>query len=297
MPIQGPIKLDDTYGAALIGVFINTALWGVTTSQTYTYYSNYPKDNLHNTLIVGGLWILDTVQTCFASMAMYYYLISNYGNPLALGRAHWSLIRMIGFIAQIYFAYIAFKLCVRCFRWWGILVVTNFGFGIVSYRCYWIMEKYGSAPAVILAVIAEFLIVVCLCIFLKEKETGFTGTRKIVRAIIFYAINRCLLTSNKLETTPNKLYSMALELTVGKLYLASILATLNSRPVESTAPRIRSSNRATVHAVDYSSRRSGAAEPNVFHPNTLTEDNHAYDLKEGPFPSTFSNSASKLASS
>ncbi|KAH6893703.1 hypothetical protein BKA70DRAFT_1233432 [Coprinopsis sp. MPI-PUGE-AT-0042] len=216
--------------------------------QTYMYYSKYTKDNRHNMLIVGGLWSI--ASACGAS------------------DGGWDL--------QLY----------------GVLVVTNFGFGIAFIVLYLVwggdygrireMNKYGSAPAVALAVVAEFLIATCLCIFLKEKETGFTGTRKVVRAIIFYAINRCLLTSLLSE------HPGYVQLKTGQQFMPWTI-------VPGAAPVLLAD---IPNGTDlYVCRRSGAAEPNIFHPNTLAEDSHAYDLKEGPFPSSFSNSASKLASS
>ncbi|KAH6893724.1 hypothetical protein BKA70DRAFT_835392 [Coprinopsis sp. MPI-PUGE-AT-0042] len=310
MAIKDHSTLDDTYGAAMIGVLVNVMLYGATTSQTYTYYTSYPKDNRRNTFMVGALWILDTVQTFLSGEAMYFYLISNYGRPHTLERAHWSihicilLNRLIAFIAQIYFSYVTFKLCPQRFRKWlvstiSILVFANVGFGVAFViLCYvWgsdygrirEMNKYGAVPSVVAGVIAEFLIAGCLCIFLKERASDFKGTRKVIRQVLFYAINRCLLSSIFLtvevalmETKSATFYYMALEFIVGKLYVASVLATLNARPVETPAPRI-SFIRATVHAVDYASRQTGATETNGCHLTTPIDDS-PYILKEVPLP-------------
>ncbi|KAH6888796.1 hypothetical protein BKA70DRAFT_1572899 [Coprinopsis sp. MPI-PUGE-AT-0042] len=315
MPIQDRKTLDDTYGAALIGVVLNAVLYGATSSQTYNYYHNYPKDSRFNKLIVGTLWIIDTVHTCFASQAMYYYLISNYANPFVLEKAYWTILvsvllnRIISFIAQSYFTHILFKLCARRFRWWiagiiGSLVVAHLALGttFVALCFAWgsdyarvpEMNKYAATPAVIAGVVAEFMIATCLCILLKGRETRFKGTRKIISLLIFYAINRCLLSSAFLtleavlmETKSETFYYMAIDFIVGKLFVASILATLNARPLDLASSNVNvpsmPSNRGTVYAVEYGSRRNGTIETHLYQSSTPGE-REEYALKEVPFP-------------
>ncbi|KAH6893662.1 hypothetical protein BKA70DRAFT_1571459 [Coprinopsis sp. MPI-PUGE-AT-0042] len=272
MPIQGHKTLDDTYGAALIGVVLNAVLYGATSCQTYNYYHNYPKDSRFNKLIVGTLWIIDTVHTCFASQAMYYYLISNYANPFVLEKAYWTILvsvllnRIISFIAQSYFTHILFKLCARRFRWWiagiiGSLVVAHLALGTTFVALWSVLEfpywrthgwlriikcsfawgsdyarvpemnTYAATPAVIAGVVAEFMIATCLCILLKGRETRFKGW----------------------ETKSETFYYMAIDFIVGKLFVASILATLNARPLDLASSNVNvpsmPSNRGTVYGV------------------------------------------------
>ena len=50
--MDAPLPLDSTLGAALIGCFVAAALHGVTTLQTFIYYTTYPRDRLGLKLMV-----------------------------------------------------------------------------------------------------------------------------------------------------------------------------------------------------------------------------------------------------
>ena len=128
----------------------------------------------------------------------------------------------------------------------------------------------------IVGVIAEFMIAGSLCLFLKTKETSFRGTRKIIRLLILYAVNRCLLSSVFLTlevamigSKPSTFYYMAIEFIVGKFYVASILATLNARPVESAATRTPM-NRAAGHMLD--TRLTWIAQTDKDHSRTASKE-------------------------
>ncbi|KAH6888795.1 hypothetical protein BKA70DRAFT_57707 [Coprinopsis sp. MPI-PUGE-AT-0042] len=260
---RASLALGDTYGVALVGVFVNAVLYGVTVSQTYIFYSKYPNDGRGKKFIVGWLWVLDTAHTCLACLSMYHYLITNYANPVVLLRCHWSILisvlvnRLIGVIAQGYFTFMAFKLYPPRFKWclglttdFFVIVHGLYGTAFVVLCFIWdgdyarIREAniYAATPAVAVGVVAEILIAGSLCILLHGKETGFEGTKRLIKIIIIYAINRCLLTSSFLtlevvliETTPKAFYYIAIELIVGKLYVTSVLSTLISRPQEQPA--------------------------------------------------------------
>ncbi|KAL0954480.1 hypothetical protein HGRIS_003449 [Hohenbuehelia grisea] len=90
------LKLYDTYGALFLSVIFSTCLFGITISQSLTYFRRYSNDSF----IVRGTALLparapinqsfdrasDTLSTALATAGVYRYLISNFSNPLALTR-------------------------------------------------------------------------------------------------------------------------------------------------------------------------------------------------------------------
>ncbi|CAA7262231.1 unnamed protein product [Cyclocybe aegerita] len=68
MSLSGLIPaLDNSFGAIFIGMVIAGGLWGITTAQTYWYYTTYPKDPLGWKLLVAVVWALDTVHQALIS--------------------------------------------------------------------------------------------------------------------------------------------------------------------------------------------------------------------------------------
>ncbi|KIM38406.1 hypothetical protein M413DRAFT_30232 [Hebeloma cylindrosporum] len=84
-----PVTLDDTLGAALLGVVISCILFGIAIVQTHLYYYNFPKDWMLQKASVGVLMALATLHMVFTIHALYYYLIVNFGNPEGLDTIVW----------------------------------------------------------------------------------------------------------------------------------------------------------------------------------------------------------------
>ncbi|KAL4075354.1 hypothetical protein V8B97DRAFT_1946062 [Scleroderma yunnanense] len=62
---------------------------------------NYPDDGAAVKIFVMIIWILDTLHVSLMCHALYYYLISNYSNELALANGVW-------------YASVAVNLCIAC---------------------------------------------------------------------------------------------------------------------------------------------------------------------------------------
>ncbi|XP_006462697.1 hypothetical protein AGABI2DRAFT_119538 [Agaricus bisporus var. bisporus H97] len=102
--------LDSTYGALLIGLTIGAVLYGATLIQTFFYYRTYPKDPITTKALVAVVWLFDTLQLILCTIALYWYLIVNFRDDEALGKATWSLSLqtdcngLIGLIVECFFA-------------------------------------------------------------------------------------------------------------------------------------------------------------------------------------------------
>ncbi|GJJ13340.1 hypothetical protein Clacol_007592 [Clathrus columnatus] len=83
------IKFDNSLGALLVGVIVSATLLGLTSLQSYLYYTNFPNDRTPTKVLVGVLWFLDALQIAFISHSAYYYLVTNYGNAPVLLQGEW----------------------------------------------------------------------------------------------------------------------------------------------------------------------------------------------------------------
>ncbi|KAK0449510.1 hypothetical protein EV421DRAFT_1424322 [Armillaria borealis] len=119
-PISIPHK---TLGALLIGLIVSSVIYGITCAQIIRYYQRYRSDSTRLKLAVGVVWLSETASQVMMIYALYYYLIRNRTNILALVDVNWSLVVPFGtnglaaLIIQVIFArqvYISKVLSQRC---------------------------------------------------------------------------------------------------------------------------------------------------------------------------------------
>ncbi|KAJ7867156.1 hypothetical protein B0H13DRAFT_2560281 [Mycena leptocephala] len=86
------LNLNTTLGAFQIGVLVSYVLFGVTTTQTYIYYSRFPDDSLKLKVLVAFVWICEVGHALCIGHSLYVYTISDYAHPeRVLGPAPKSL--------------------------------------------------------------------------------------------------------------------------------------------------------------------------------------------------------------
>ncbi|KIK13252.1 hypothetical protein PISMIDRAFT_688870 [Pisolithus microcarpus 441] len=86
-------------------------------------------------------------------------------------------------------------------------------------------------------VLVEVLITLSLCILLYENgsHSAFPRTKRLLNTLIIYAVNRCflilLVALAELATLVDHhdIWAMGLDFNIGKLYVNSLLASLNTR--------------------------------------------------------------------
>ncbi|KAL0571925.1 hypothetical protein V5O48_010036 [Marasmius crinis-equi] len=254
------LSMDKTFGAILVGGTVNAILYGVTSVQSYLYYVNYPKDVKGLKFLVGVIWVLDTVHVAIVTLCIYHYVITNFFEPLALTKVHWSLaasvflnVSLAAFV-QVFFT-IQIHTVSKAVRSGRILisvlvmlVTTHIVFGLET--AVWLLTnptfeelansnviKLGSLiPMAVCAVLADVLLAGSLCVLLHRSRTHISGSNTIINSLMTYAINRCILTSVVTLTElilftawPNEFWFLALDIFTGKLWANSLLASLNSR--------------------------------------------------------------------
>ncbi|KAG6825277.1 hypothetical protein H0H92_004230 [Tricholoma furcatifolium] len=182
------LGIDDTFGAAFIGVLISTMLYGLTSLQTYFYYAYYPKDRAENKLLVAAIWALDTVHTALVARCMYYYLVSNFSNPPALAFGHWSL--------------------------FCVLILAHFAFGVETVIFLFIKKElsklseitlFAAMPFALFAVLSDIVIAGSLVILLWGSRTAphglwFLGIDFVIGKLYANSLLATLNSRNSLRT-------------------------------------------------------------------------------------------------
>ncbi|KAJ8462774.1 hypothetical protein ONZ51_g10688 [Trametes cubensis] len=205
----GTIRLDDTLGAAFLGHTVTTLLYGITTLQAFIYYRRNQKDGIKLKLSVFVL----CVHAGLITGAIYWYCVTSFTDLLAIQRPIWPIPSMLSgspdFAVQLY--------------------------SIPSYTG---ISKFSWSLYVGLSVevAVDVTIAVTQCLLLRRFETGIQRTDSVIRILIAYSINTGLLTSLcaigalvSYAAAPTKFIYFAFYFVLSKLYVNSLLATLNAR--------------------------------------------------------------------
>ncbi|TFK21035.1 hypothetical protein FA15DRAFT_672923 [Coprinopsis marcescibilis] len=251
--MASPVQLTTTFGATAIGTYLSAMMYGLTVHQTYRYYRRYTGDRWTMKTLVTVLWIIDTLQTVFSMHFNYHYLVNNYDNPDALLTSNWSfrlaLLLMAGppFISNAFYVSRLWIIGMRSIALLaGImaLVATRFAFQIVLavqswsnpiftefQRFSWMVRAYCGA-----SLTADIVLAVAFCYTLNVRRTGYKRTDSKIDLLMIYTINTgsltsliCLLSLMSLVFLRSGLVYVGLHALLGKLYVNTVLAVLNSR--------------------------------------------------------------------
>ncbi|RDB29098.1 hypothetical protein Hypma_014793 [Hypsizygus marmoreus] len=247
------INLDSKLGAGFLGNLIAGIFYGITCVQTYIYFTRNGKDTTQFRILILFLWLLDTLHLALVTHGLYYYLVSNYGNLLALAFPTWS------FLVQVYITCISDLIIRGVFgrRVWlmagkskiiaaGITTtslltfITGFAFATRAFAVKAFVNSSQISHFLYISlgsgVVADTFIAGSLCHSLAKSRTGFRKTDSLVNVLMVYAINTCLLTTVcstacfiTYTVWPNEFTFIGIYFSLSKLFFNSLLATLNSR--------------------------------------------------------------------
>ncbi|KAI0755114.1 hypothetical protein C8Q80DRAFT_1266613 [Daedaleopsis nitida] len=247
--------LDDTFGVLLISAFVSLTLYGITLHQAYRYFRTYHKDPAVLRYLVVVVLLGETFHSVILAHTCYFYLVSNYFNPLQLQHGVWSLNLIPGvsgvviISSQIFFVRRVFlvgpqyrAIAIIAF----VLFLVELGFNIAgSVRVFQFRDNVlanlhnlawvESAGTGALGV-ADTMLTVVLVIALQRSRTGWKKTDSTIDLLVLYAITTGLLTGimNAFSfilslALPSKLYWAGFGIAATRLYANTLLAALNSR--------------------------------------------------------------------
>jgi len=199
------------------------------------------------------LWLLDAFNLILTIHAMYYYLVVNFGGVEALIQVVWSFklqtVMNVPIIVMVQGLY-ALKLWRLNYRGdWiprlmplSVLIATVIGSVLAFKTCqlkyFWELPSmawityaaFGSAVAV------DSMLAVAIIYYLRRSRGEFESTNNRIEKLVFWTLSTGIVTSvcslAALITYivfPDKLYFLAIEFLLTKLYMNSLLAMLNAR--------------------------------------------------------------------
>ncbi|KAL0960491.1 hypothetical protein HGRIS_005531 [Hohenbuehelia grisea] len=240
------------FGPMLIGVFLNTILYGVLALQTFIYYQTYKRDKAWIRYFVLYLFVLETANTGFDIGMMYEPLVVRYGTPRATTRV--PIMLSLDPIVTV-----LISTPVQLFIAWRIKIISKskvitaaivffavcaFVGGVATTVCVTVIPEYARLQEFHAAVItwlassaaADVVITGSLVYSLYNRKTGLRATDDVINRIIRLTVQTGMITAISAgadviiflavpSTTLNFIWDFALS----KLYTNSLLSTLNAR--------------------------------------------------------------------
>lgn len=310
--MAGSSALDLSIGCILVGVMLNVWLYGFSCLQFYLYYANFRSDRSILKLFVGFLFVADTLNAIFDLHFIYDYLITHFGDLHYASASNWSfttdpvMTSIIAFSCQLFFAWRVYRLT-KSWVWPAIIAVlsaasllgaigTTIGVSIVLHFAEF--QKFQSVVIVWLlcAALADIVITFSLIRTLSKSRTGFQATDDLITKLIRTTIQTGALTTVfaiidliLFLASPTTLH-LVFNLPLAKLYVNSLLSTLNARTAISnviyaadhhTGSGIRATT-STGHGPRHSAfspSSSGEKKPSVFEKFTARRANSAVDAR------------------
>ncbi|KAG0691642.1 hypothetical protein DFH29DRAFT_64886 [Suillus ampliporus] len=285
------LDLGNTYGALFIGAILAAMLFGVTNIQAFIYFQTHRgTGKTFYKLAVIWLWILDALHLVLIVHAIYYSLVTNYGNIAVLPVLVWSAKLQIPvdmlIIWGVHFLYVhriwivskgrsrALPITVSIIVILGSGVAISLVWAIFQCHLFTDLIRIAWATYSTLSTICflDVLIASSLCYFLATSRTGFSSTDSFITNLIGYTISTGCVTSVFSLTAiitfavmPNNFIFLSVEFLMVKLYVNSYIALLNSRYyVQANAHNIGPSEFHHCHGVDSTELRICASQDETF---------------------------------
>lgn len=211
------------------------------------------RDAWYMKLTIVFLCFLDTFDSALIVHVLYFYLVKNYSDPLAMNHTIWSIklhvtiTTISNFIIRAMFMEKVFLLSDRNIWLTAWLMATSLGdlvvglvitvkvFGISSFT-----ELNNMSNLVYLTFAlstwSDISLAAALSFFLRRSKTGFEGTDSMISMLMAYTVNTGVIVAIDgtlgmitYITMPNNFIFLAFYLLLSKLYLNAYLASLNAR--------------------------------------------------------------------
>jgi len=203
--------------------------------------------------MVATLWIFDTLTTIFVAHSLFLFVFGILNRKVDVD-IPWSftaeklLVTIITFIAQSFYAHTIWKVSKSKIptAFISVLAIGAFGLGIyttvhlfqnpaldsISTRGFLIVSGLVQG----LAALNDIVITGALSYYLHNKRSSLPSSDKLIDTLILYAVSRGVLTAIAQimflvlnVALPNHQFWLPFHMAVGKLYVNSVLATLNVR--------------------------------------------------------------------
>ncbi|KAF5352430.1 hypothetical protein D9756_005924 [Leucocoprinus leucothites] len=243
---------DLTVGVMLLGLFLNTYLYGLVTYQFLIYKNTKFNDALWIKVIVALLFFTDTLHSAVAIYAGWEMCVTNYNNPAALVFVGWTIpftavaTSVAAILTQWFLGHRVLVLTKNKIITGLIAILSTLGFIFGVYagiRSGIINDARNFAPLSPYVICwlgfqtsADLLITFVLTYVLSRSRTGFRKTDTIINRLIRGAIQTGLFASifaladlfSFVLHQDTNLYAM-FAYPIGRIYTNTLLDTLNAR--------------------------------------------------------------------
>ncbi|VDB86650.1 unnamed protein product [Peniophora sp. CBMAI 1063] len=244
---------DLTLGTLLVGIWFNTYLYGIVTYQSAAYWRTPFNDHLLIKAMVLFLFVLDTVHSAAVLEMAWYYCVTNYANPEALGVAHWPYTftpiatALAAFVTQAFLGYRVFRLLHNNKYIYGFLLTCAFISMVLGIYCgskAWsiavLAELSVLTPPVTawLSLQASLDLILCglLVYCFLGSRTGFRRTDDVLNQLIRGAIQTGVFAAmfaladlaTFIQYPTANFYGM-FAIPIGRIYTNTLLDTLLTR--------------------------------------------------------------------
>ncbi|KAH9019292.1 hypothetical protein EDB84DRAFT_623159 [Lactarius hengduanensis] len=253
MPGSPVVDIRNSFGAAFVGLFVSSTLFGLTIVQTWIYFWNYRnRDSKSLKFFVAFITFTDALHTIICVYAIYWYLVVNFGDVEKLQYAVWALNLqlilsiVINISVQLYYAwrvYIVSQSIIYPIIIVVSAVISSF-FGIFAFAKEVALKRFSdfhssawmSYVGLSAVTVGDIVVAASMCWSLYRRRTGFAKTDSVIVTLMAYSINSGLLTgllslasTISIVVSPTSLIWLAFFWAMSKCYVNSLLAMLNSR--------------------------------------------------------------------
>ncbi|OCH92997.1 hypothetical protein OBBRIDRAFT_833004 [Obba rivulosa] len=245
--------VEPNCGALLLAMALSSILFGITLLQTYQYYDRYWNDSIYIKIFVVVMVTFDTADTVSAILAVWWYVISNYGKVSSLDGLPTSLgveVFMASVVTLLAHGFFTMRVWLVCGRKYTIPVIIAV-LSLASFVFSWYFNitaqdmrllplpsdmLWSGVACLASSAGADFVITITLCYRLHKSRPGFKQTDRLINVLILYTVNTNLLSSLLAAATivtlavqSKTLWYAVPGFLVGKCYCNCVLVTLNAR--------------------------------------------------------------------
>ncbi|CAE6359496.1 unnamed protein product [Rhizoctonia solani] len=203
--------MDLLLGPILLGTIVNIWLYGIMVTQTTMYYVAFPRDHRWIKILVGYMFVVDTLNSIFDIGLVWKYTITLFGDKEGILVSSWwfnvepVMTVMISSATQTFFAWRVAKLTGHAWMGWGIAISAfiQFAAGLGSTIGAFIVRDFARFQELKVAVItwlglSALTDVVITCIlswYLHTHRTGFSKTDDVITRLVRLTVQTGLITT------------------------------------------------------------------------------------------------------
>jgi len=243
---------DTSLGVLLVGIFFNTYLFGIVTTQFITYYNLKFKDPLWIRIAVAILVVIDTFHSAAVIYMAWEYCVTNFDNPAILSVALWPYTftpigtAIAAIVTHVFLSYRIFRLSQKL---WVLIILNigalaSFSTGVACGIKAWIIRdvtKFDVLTTLVtwwlgIQMVLDIAIAVGMTYVLWKSKTGYKRTdsviHRLIRGAIQIGIFSTIFAAGDLFSfafSPDTNFYGMFAIPLGRIYTNTLMNTLNMR--------------------------------------------------------------------